>query len=758
MTAPVRRVGARRTPSPFSDLPPGLLGRRELAQPLRSRLFGLLLGVTLLLAAPAALGGARARAQEVVGPGEGEESVTMTVTALSAVVGPGVVPVDTPDDAVPLDIGLRVLLENDGQEDLTNLRLVVEVGRPITSRSQLREALDVGRITGRPVVRDTPIRDGGDLPVRDIAGATLTVPGTSLGWRPDRQSGGVYPVRIAVQRGTRTLDQVVTAVVFLDEAPSAGRLNTALTWPLDAAPWREPDGTYPAGIDGEIRPGGRLDRILSAIEKHAAAAVTIAPAAHLLEDLSDRADGFVQVSRAADGSSVRTEVPADGDAARRAAGFLQRIREIIAALPLEPVTGPYADADLAGLLASPDPLPAAAGTAVSEAKRRLARLGGRSPDSGVWLGAVPLVPEALDLISDDHLLLPWDALTPPDLAADGDIPPALRALTAPSSRRLTATVADPRLDTLLKVTPTTHGIAIAVQRFVAETAMIFFEKPGTVGRALLVMPPQGWSPDPLLPGPLLNALVAAPWLQLMGAAEQAAALPRSPLDSTLGPPAGARVPAGILGELSDTQLALEALRDAIPDPDEQVDGRSFNDLSDQLLRAPSVWWQGRDLDRAAQLIRDVGATVDAGFGRVAVPVTSQLTLTSDTGVIPVTLQRVEGGAITVRVVLEAAGRLSFPKGEDRERELAPGGNQTVSFDVKALARGRFPVTVIVTDPSGLRVLEEVQMQVRSTAISRPALIIVGGAVVVLLILGALRRRRPSRPQLEVITGSGESQR
>lgn len=116
-----------------------------------------------------------------------------------------------------------------------------------------------------------------------------------------------------------------------------------------------------------------------------------------------------------------------------------------------------------------------------------------------------------------------------------------------------------------------------------------------------------------------------------------------------------------------------------------------------------------------------------------------VTLTSDTGQIPVTLQRTRGGAIQVVVTVESQGRLLWPEGRRSEvLRLGEGHSQTVSFPTRALSTGTFPVTVRITDPDGTTVIGGTTLSVRSAAISGVALTGTGLLVAVLLLLGAFR--------------------
>ncbi|MBW3658051.1 MAG: hypothetical protein KY457_05395 [Actinobacteria bacterium] len=708
---------------------------------------GLLLG--LLVVAPS-VGGARAAVAQEPDPAV-EPSARLVLTAITGVLGPGAAPDDGTDegpDAPPASLGLdlRVLVENDGPVALSDLRLFVEVFDVVRTRSALQGSLDGGRVTTALLhVTDHEVREGGELAPGDLAGQRVRIPADELGWA---STGGVYPVQVSVLRGSETLDRLVTAVVVLVDPP-VGALQTVVVWPVDTAPWRGPDGTYPADVDVGIRPGGRLDRILAAYEAGGGGDVHLLPAPHLLEDLQDRSDGFRRTVTGAEGPRVE-EVEADDEEARRSSAFLERVRAAVAGATVPPLVGPYAEHDIASTVTGPPELSDDAAVAAVEGRRRLQRLVARVPDPATFVATTPLTQEALDVVPGEHLLVPWDLVTGPELERDPDLPSALRTVTAASGRRFTATVADPRVSSLVATPDLDAGTLAAVQRVVAETALIFFQAPGTTGRPLLVLPPPDWSPGARFPAPLFDALANAPWLELTTPLAQVGAREAQP-GLTFRPDAGSAFPAGIAAELVSATRQLEAVRRALPEG-ETVDGRIYRELSDQLLRAPSVWFRGGAIDDAAALIRDVQAAVDRTFGTVEIPSSANITLPSDTGNIPVTLRRPTGGPLRVCVEVESPGRLAWPDGERNcEVTLTGSGSQTVSFNTRALSRGQFPVLVRVTDPTGVRELGQATLVVRSTAISRPALIVTGAVVVLLLLLGPVRRRRPKKKRrLEVV--------
>jgi hypothetical protein len=673
-------------------------------------------------------------------------AVSLAISGMTGVLGPGSQQPPNGDDAdprevtgPPTELTVRALISQTGGDPLDQLRLVVEVHPPAGSRAELRAALGEDGPTTVPSVHDVQIRPGDDLEEGDIAGVELTVPETEVTWA---EEGGVHPVRIAVQRGTEVLDEVTTAVVWLGAVPDEPLATTAL-WPLDTPPWRGPGPAYPEDVDVSLRPGGRLDAVLRALERSPDAGVVIAPAAHLLEDLRDRADGFVRIERLDGGALESRRVAPEAGAARRANDVLQRVRSVVASLPNPPLVRPYADADLTALVGDPV-VQDLAGELATTGRRRLQRLVDRAPDASSFLLPVSTSEEVLDLIPGEVALVPYDAVEGPNPAADPTLPPPVREVRSASGRPVTLIVGDPYLGDLLGAPPT-DGPVLGSQRILAETAMVYFEAPGAE-RALSLHPPEDWAPSTELAGRLLAGLTRATWLELSSPAT-VATTPDRPARATLADPA---MPT--LTEEQTTRLAaalqdLDAAADA-RSADPTLDGRDPSELRDQLLRSTSRWYPAGS-GEADALVADVRGAVETTLADVRIASGSLVTLTSDTGSIPVTLQRGAGGPLAVQVEVASQGRLSWPEGRRSEvLLLEEGTTQTVSFQTQALSTGTFSVSVRVTDPTGRLELDRTTLSVRSTSISGPALSIIAGLVVVLLLAGLVRRR--PRRRLEIV--------
>lgn len=288
---------------------------------------------------------------------------------------------------------------------------------------------------------------------------------------------------------------------------------------------------------------------------------------------------------------------------------------------------------------------------------------------------------------------------------------------------------------------------------------MYLAAPEHTDRALVLLPDQRWRPTLRHLDLLLPALVDAPWLAPAGPAQLAMLGRRSATPLTLRDPDEPGFDAALSDALATAVTELDALASALPPGTPPIDGRSVPELEDQLLRATSRWWRIEGGTSGLALARDVQQTVDTALGEIELTASS-VTLTSDRGVLPVTVQRSAGAPLLVQVEVASQGRLRFPDGRRSPvLELVSGESQTVTFDTRAVSTGTFPVSVRVMTPDGSRELVRTSLAVRSTAVSRPALAATILVVLVLLLLGNLRRGRPtppaggaSAPRLRVLEG------
>lgn len=647
---------------------------------------------------------------------DGPVAARLVVSALTAVVGPAqedTVPEGEESTGVASSLTARLLVENPGTSTLDSLRVVVTVHRRVTTRSELRRALDPATSDAGPVEVVAVDRALDPLGPGDVAQVEVSIPAEAAGLVDTDDDVTIHPVTLSVVRAVSVLDQTRVAAIGVAR-PIARPLETVVVAPLDA------DVARDAEANADLLPGGRLDRLLRAVERAPIDAVTLAPAPHAAEQLADL------VAAAAPGATdMATRLAST--VAERGAGVLSM---------------PYALADVPAL-ASSSSTEALATQAILAGRRRLTSGLEVEPDAAHLLVS-PQTTASVELAPTDILVTSWDATSGPDLVATptADIPPALRTGRSPAGRGLTVLVGDPWIADALASADGEHGWTVDAHRAVAETAMLFAQAPGRGGRVVAVVPPVGWAAPGLLADELYARLAQAPWLRLDDPVAVAARGVVTAPWTGLGPLVPDRTI--LLGRVATAQNRLDGLAAA-------VSAAAAPDVvarSDDLLRAMSVWPSPDPDGRADQLLTTVEEDTAAAIGTVTVPDDSVVTLASERGVIPVTIQHPDGVPLDVVVEVAAQGRLSFTDGTSRSVRLEEGGTATVSFEAIALSRGTFPMAVTVRTPGREVVLGSSLVRVRATAVSQPALVVIGGVVVLLLLIGRLRR--PRQPQLEVV--------
>lgn len=660
--------------------------------------------------------------------------VRLSVRAVTTVVG-AAVGTDT--------FRVRLLVENTTDEPIERLDVRLDLHPPVVDRTALEDALD-GTLTTSPsrsVRRSTgpgPLGPGVARPVEaDIA---VSAPAGS------QVDGGVHPVRVRLISSAGDVATLITAVVRLDVVPSVP-LPTSVVVPFDDGPWRGPAGTYVRGVAAAIRDGGRLEDLLRALERHPRARIVLAPGAHLVEDLADRADGFLiletQRTDPATGDTALVRVESDDATALVASTMLRRLRTHVASLPLAPVTGPYAAADLDALVRGGAPLTDLAARSALDGPRVLRRTLGVRVELTTRLEAAP-EPAVLDLLGGTVVLLPADALAPDEAGRTTPVPSA-GTLRTPAGALVSALVADGAIArALTRAHDAPGGPLLAAHDAIALTAASALAPAGAtpVGeRTLLVMPPTDWEPGIVLADAFLAGLGAAPWLALDGPEAMVTGTRRDELDARLVAPTPEPFSPALRDALVDASLQVRALESALPPGVDGVEGRSIGMLEDDLVRATSRRTRDPDDTTARALVDGVLATTAAAFGDIAIGA-EDVTLTARDGIVPITVTRSAGAPILVRVTMSRPGRLQWLDGHVSDAVLLePGIAQTVSFRVSSRSTGDVPVSVTVTDPGGERVLGSASFSVRATATSRPALALIGATIVGLLAVGAVRDRR-----------------
>jgi hypothetical protein len=678
--------------------------------------------VVVLLLLPALLAGETALAQPTDRDRADRDrrAAQLEVIGLQAIV----------DDQRPLHVRVRV--SNPGRADLEDLRVVATVHRETIGRFAFQQAMDdddVGNII-HPFVTDLDVVPAGGGRTMD-----LTQTAAELGLARPGQDG-VYPLRLQLLAEGEVIDEVTTALVVLPghvEHP----LSVALLLPLGLPPQRDAEGVVTdRTLLHALGPGGALSGTVAALLQAEDLGATIALDPSTLRDTADLVDGFALREE-----GVVVVGASDSATAQRAGALLTDLSDLVARSGTEQLALPYGGADLVALVRTNQA--DAATRALSEAVTEIEAHTGARPNTRLLLP-----PAGVDTDTVAHLReLGIDGLVLSErqlrIGARGDLSPSPVRTLRTGRNATPVLVPDPWLEQPM-TSGSGDGPVVGAQRIIGELASVYFERPGTARRGLLLAP----QPDDAVPSALVAALAeplsSTPIFSSVPASTlvRRTAIDESPvaLDYTARQD---ELPLTYMSLLAGARRALGSLS-GVMDGDNGMAER-FDRL---LLQSASVHYRGESMAEGRALIRTVTDTVADIYGAVRVVENPPVTLTAVSGQVPVSVRSDAGIPLRVQITLSSP-RYEIDGGPTREIVLQPETTEILTFGVRALSPGgTSPIQVVISDVDGTLDLARGRVVVRSTAFSIVGLIVVAGAGVFLsvwLLREVSRRRRAPAP-------------
>lgn len=648
----------------------------------------------------------------------------------------------------PMD-ALTVVMEvtNSGGRAAGDLEVALTIYQGVTSRSRLKQTYEnrVGTTLAVDTIPVEGIIDSGETRRIEVA-----KPLGELGKFRNSTQDRAYPVRVVVRSTGSSAPAINTHMVFFHEPPEKP-LGIGLVIPLHS-PSIYTDGSRPDlvtsnSLERSIR-GGRLTRILDALEEHPELPVTLAPSGLLLSMLQDMADGYTRTS--GDGS---VDVAPEDDRAQAAFQTLARIQSLAARPNTRIITTTYSPASLPAF--SRFGLPDLMATQLTEGRNiLLAEPIGllRSEPLEGWL--LPTFGDLdqpslgqLHRTNFDHLILSSRSLIPSDDPFTRGLPVKLEGGPGSATEGLTgvetvALVADAGLEEEIERSGE-MGTIEARQRFVAETATIHLETPGLF-RAVLAIAPPDWEAQADSASTLLSVVSSSSWLRpttpdsitsdLEAPEKEQVRLASSDRVLDNGPDLP---PAEYFATLTDAREAI-ARYSALAPPSSRIGA-----LTRRLLIAQSTdWWGSKgSLARGQSFAESIPASVASELQKLHAPAPQTITLTSKTGVIPLSVS--SGLSYPVDVVLRVdSDKLRFPDGNRISISKLQPPNQTIRVRAITRASGTFPLNVRLFTPEGT-LISDSQLTIRSTVYNLVALWITGAAAAFMVawwMFGWVRRR------------------
>jgi hypothetical protein len=581
-------------------------------------------------------------------------------------------------------------------------------------------------------------------------------PGATVAWRasfPADAAGmstfGVYPVTAQVQDlagDTLSADQTLLPYWPGKQAASLpSPLKISWLWPLIDQPHHQ---VCPALTSNELAAslgsGGRLEALLAAGVSHGDAGLTWVIDPALLSDTATMARPYHVGGKPVNCTRARPE-----PASAAAASWLARLRKVTAAQPT--VITPYANVDSSALvhqgLTSDLATAYRTGNAVADSVLR-----GTFGHTVAWPpGGTADLSVLANLATAEHVgtvVLNSSEMPPADAAtvfrAD-DAVASLRVAGLP----LNVLLSDDTLTAVLKAGDTGSGTVpesaeFAVsQRFLAETAMIAAEEPNS-SRAVVVAPPEDWSPPETLASDLLRETATAPWLapttldQLSAAADTQRTVRRQPPPASKASPG--ELSAGYLSEVSRTSAQLGVYKSMLYKP-----GTAYEQSLDQALAATeSAAWRGRGMPQGQALRNNLSRYLENADDKVKIITSAQVPMGGSSGLVPVSIQNGLHQAIQVKVVANAVnfpGRTSqLTIGPFQSLVIVPSQQPvTVRLPVSSAPQGSTQIQLGLTSADGTPLpFTHTTLTVVSTRYGRAILFLIGAAIGVLVLTSVYR--------------------
>lgn len=352
-------------------------------------------------------------------------------------------------------------------------------------------------------------------------------------------------------------------------------------------------------------------------------------------------------------------------------------------------------------------------------------------DPSTWVLDETVDPAALDLLAErgvQQVIVPEDLTEPLNAQQFPTTLTQSFTISNETGVSLEALQTDASLTALLG---STNQPALAANRVLADLAVLAFDYPD-VRRAAVIDtgddPDAARALDALLRGLGEGAVAPAgsepllttrPLGALFAASEAAGAISgQTTLDrdwSSVGP-----VPLGSWpNDLEQTEGAERSLAATLlPGPNAPVATATVRSAERLVLASGAA-----DLndEERRNLLTDATTVIDGALAPIGIPAQGTVTLTSSTGVVPVTLENGRPEPVLVRISLQS-DKLEFPEGSTAEVRLEPGSNRH-EVAVQARASGAFPVELTLRTADDATPLAQARFTVRSGAVSGIGLIL-----------------------------------
>jgi hypothetical protein len=613
---------------------------------------------------------------------------------------------------------------NSGTQTIGSLSAGLSIGPPVRARILYEQTLANG--PGPIPIRAETFPQTGVLAPGVTRRFRVAIDVSSIGDLSTVDSL-VYPAQVGLLSASVPVATVNTAEINFVQAEEP---------PLFVSWWAEitaPVALDPTGtladprLETAIRQGGPMRSEVEALQRVATDPpnhpVSIAMEPAVLEQLSRMADGYATTS----GQTVPPGVGGASDAAK----ILADLRKAAGGRRTSVFPMPFAAPLLPSLMSNGLARDLDRQWALGD--RTVSKTLGATPDATVMRPPGGALDDAsVDALSARGVTTilgsPGTVFRKPQ-PNDFAPPPTVQLTTR--TTRTDLVLPDPSVNAFLGNDAMLADPVRAAQAILGEIATIWREEPTKV-RGIAIGLPAGLTPG--LWGPLLQRLAEAPFLHNVKPSTFAATFNVTGAQETLTQQSQAGFSHPYTTAIRQGHDQIASYRSMLTAPSALPDRLDRN-----LLYSEAGQYVGDEAAGRAWIdqVRGYVENVFASLG----PNTSQtFTLTSSGGRVPIRMGDPGPVPLTVVVRLQSS-RFSFPGGDTKTVTLERR-NQIVEFGVRATASGQGVIRVIVQAPTG-RLIDQGTLLVRSTAVSRIALIITAAAALGLAALWSRRLfRRP----------------
>lgn len=324
------------------------------------------------------------------------------------------------------------------------------------------------------------------------------------------------------------------------------------------------------------------------------------------------------------------------------------------------------------------------------------------------------------------------------VADDGSTP----AATQRSRSGLALLASDESLSALLARTSSPGEAVLSAQQFVAESAALLNELPGTQGRQVFVTAPRGFDPDPSGARAFFETAASIPWLTAtstdaqLTAARRAVPMSSAPVTRPSRPSASPGRPvltprrASTLETTLRTVRAVALIRDDPGNEFSRTWTRAAEQLASARWRANAPGWTVLNT-RVEAASRETTTAVRVAAGTINFLAESgrlQITVLND---LPVAVK-------DVKLAVEASNPRLRIDSQPPALRIGPRSRTTVNISVTALAAGPVPLRTVLTTPDGTVIGQGADVQVRVTPTGDWVYWGLGALGGVILLLGLIR--------------------